>query len=165
MFLKYLQNSQEKTGARVSFLMKLQAWGLRPATLSKKRLWHTCFPVNLGEFFRTSFYRTPLVTASDFYIQWYPLPLDRWPKVCDHKVSFSTKTNFMVNFEIFQVISPFVKNWLSFDTETPIHNNDKIKNKIPFFTICFFHLFQCSSLCCFLTYKILETELALRSCS
>ena len=42
----------------------------------------------------------------------------------------------MVNFEIFQVISPFAKNRLSCDTETYIHNNDKIKNKIPFLTIC-----------------------------
>ena len=42
----------------------------------------------------------------------------------------------MVNFEIFQVISPFAKNWLSCNTKTYIHNNDKIKNKIFFFTIC-----------------------------
>ena len=29
--------------------------GLRPATLSKKRLWHRCFPVNFAEFLRTPF--------------------------------------------------------------------------------------------------------------
>ena len=35
--------------------------GLRPATLSKKRLWHGCFPVNFSKFARTPFlYRTPL---------------------------------------------------------------------------------------------------------
>ena len=34
--------------------------GLRPATLSKTRLWHRCFPVNLVKFLRTPFYRTPL---------------------------------------------------------------------------------------------------------
>ena len=28
---------------------------LRPATLSKKRLWHSCFPVNLATFLRTPF--------------------------------------------------------------------------------------------------------------
>ena len=76
------------------------------------------------------------MTASDFYMQWYHLPLDRWQKLCDHKVLFSTKTKLMVNFEIFQVISPFAKNWLSCNTKTYIHNNDKIKNKIPFFSIC-----------------------------
>ena len=32
------------------FLMKLQAWGLRSATLLKKRLWHRCFPVNFAKF-------------------------------------------------------------------------------------------------------------------
>ena len=28
---------------------------LRPATLSKKRLWHRCFPVNVVKFFRTGY--------------------------------------------------------------------------------------------------------------
>ena len=76
------------------------------------------------------------MTASDFYMQWYLLSLDRWQKLCDHKVLFSTKMKLMVNFEIFQVISPITKNWLCCDTETYIHNNHKIKNKISFFTIC-----------------------------
>ena len=30
--------------------------GLRLATLLKKRLWHRCFPVNIVEFLRTTFY-------------------------------------------------------------------------------------------------------------
>ena len=34
--------------------------GLSPATLSKKRLWHRCFPVNFVKFLRT-----PLVAASE----------------------------------------------------------------------------------------------------
>ena len=38
--------------------------GLRPATLFNKRLWYSCFPVNSAKFLRTSFYRTPLTTAS-----------------------------------------------------------------------------------------------------
>ena len=29
--------------------------GLRPTTLSKKRLWHRCFPVSLTKFLRTPF--------------------------------------------------------------------------------------------------------------
>ena len=33
--------------------------GLRPATLSKKRIWHKCFPVNFAKFLRTPFSRTP----------------------------------------------------------------------------------------------------------
>ena len=41
---------QENTCARVSFLIKLQDSGLRPATLLKKRLWYRCFPVNSKKF-------------------------------------------------------------------------------------------------------------------
>ena len=29
--------------------------GLRPATVSKKGLWHRCFPVNFAKFLRTPF--------------------------------------------------------------------------------------------------------------
>ena len=50
-----MQNSNENTCARVSFLIKLQASRLTPATLLKKRLWHTCFPVNFAKFIRTPF--------------------------------------------------------------------------------------------------------------
>ena len=45
-----LQNSQESTYARVSFLIKLQ-----PETLLKKKLWHRCFPPNFAKFQRTPF--------------------------------------------------------------------------------------------------------------
>ena len=34
--------------------------GLRPATLLKKRLWPSCFPVNFAKFLRTFIYSTPL---------------------------------------------------------------------------------------------------------
>ena len=44
MLLKISQNSQESTCARVSFLIKLQAWGM-----------HRCFPVNFAKFSRTPF--------------------------------------------------------------------------------------------------------------
>ena len=52
VFLKISQNSQEKTCARVSFLVRLQ---VAPATLLKKRLWHRCFSVNFAKFLRTYF--------------------------------------------------------------------------------------------------------------
>ena len=39
-----LQNPQENICARVSFYIKLQVSGLRPATLLKRRLWQRCFP-------------------------------------------------------------------------------------------------------------------------
>ena len=61
VFLEISQNSQENSCARISFLIKLQAW---LATLLKKRLWQRCLPVNFTEFLRTTFsYRTPPVAA------------------------------------------------------------------------------------------------------
>ena len=35
------------------FLIKLQALGVRPASLLKKRLWRKCFPVNFAKFLGT----------------------------------------------------------------------------------------------------------------
>ena len=49
VFLVILQNSQENTRARVSFLIKKET-----ATLLKKRHGHRCFPVN---FARNSFFQ------------------------------------------------------------------------------------------------------------
>ena len=45
VFLKILQNSQENNCARASVLIKFQ----------KIRLWHSCFPVHLAKFSRTTF--------------------------------------------------------------------------------------------------------------
>ena len=56
VFLEISQNSQENACSRVSFLIKLQASGLSPTTLLKKRLWHSCFPVNFLKFLRTPFF-------------------------------------------------------------------------------------------------------------
>ena len=53
--LEISQNSQENTCDRVSFLIKLQAYGLRPVTLLKKRRCHRCFPMNFAKFLRTPF--------------------------------------------------------------------------------------------------------------
>ena len=41
---------------RVSFSIKLQALGLRPALLLKKRLWHRYFLVNLAKFLTIPFF-------------------------------------------------------------------------------------------------------------
>ena len=56
VLLKILQNSQNNICARVSFLIKLQVSGLRPASLSKKRLWHRCFRTNFARILITPFY-------------------------------------------------------------------------------------------------------------
>ena len=52
MFLKFSQNSQESTCARVSFLIKLLT---ETEILLKKRLCHRCFPVNFEKFLRIPF--------------------------------------------------------------------------------------------------------------
>ena len=46
VFLEVSQNSQANNCARVSFLIKSQAWGLQP---------EACFPVNFVKFLRTLF--------------------------------------------------------------------------------------------------------------
>ena len=56
VFLEISKNPQENTCDRVSFLIKLQASGLRSAPLLKKRLWHRCFPVDFTKFLRTPFF-------------------------------------------------------------------------------------------------------------
>ena len=38
----------------------MQAWSLMPATSLKKRLWHSCFPVNFAKLLRTPFLTEPL---------------------------------------------------------------------------------------------------------
>ena len=55
VFLEISQNSQESTFSRVSFLIKLQAIGYRPATLLKKKPRHRRFLVNFVEFLITPF--------------------------------------------------------------------------------------------------------------
>ena len=72
MLLKIYQNSQENTCTRVSFLIKLQ----RPATLSKKRLWHRCFPGTFGKFLRTSNLQN---TSRRLLLAfWNPVKVLRW---------------------------------------------------------------------------------------
>ena len=53
VFLEISQNSQENTYVRVSFLVKLQVWGLQ--LYLKNRLWHRCFLVTFAKFRRTPF--------------------------------------------------------------------------------------------------------------
>ena len=52
VFLEILENSQENTCARVSFVIKLKA---EACNFIKKRIWHSCFPVNFEKLLRTPF--------------------------------------------------------------------------------------------------------------
>ena len=56
VLLEISQNSQENTRGIVSFLLKLQALGLRPATLLKRETLAQVFPVNFAKFLRTPFF-------------------------------------------------------------------------------------------------------------
>ena len=73
VFLKNSQNSQENTCARVSFLIKLQTLGVRPATLLKKRLWHRCFPGSFAKVLKITFLTEHLwwLHLNLRYIYWY----------------------------------------------------------------------------------------------
>ena len=63
VFLKISQNSQEDTCARISFLIKLQAWELQ---LYKKETLAQVLSFEIYEVFNnTYFYRTPPVAVSD----------------------------------------------------------------------------------------------------
>ena len=57
VFLKISRNSQEDTGARVSFLIKLQE---APVTLFKKGLCHSRSSVNFKKNLRTPYFRENL---------------------------------------------------------------------------------------------------------
>ena len=54
VLLKISQNSQKIIFTKVSFL------SLRPATLLKKRLWHSYFPLNFAKSWRTAFFTSYL---------------------------------------------------------------------------------------------------------
>ena len=55
VLLEISQNSQDNTFFnKVAERLFFKFWH-RPATLSKKSLWHRCFPVNLAKFLRTPF--------------------------------------------------------------------------------------------------------------
>ena len=65
VFLEISQNLPENTCARVSFLIKFQALGLRPATLLKKNTLAQVFSCEFCEISKNNyFYRTPLVATS-----------------------------------------------------------------------------------------------------
>ena len=65
VFSDTLQNSQENTCARVSFLIKLQACGLQPCNFIKKETLAQLFSCEFCEISWNNFsYRTPPVAAS-----------------------------------------------------------------------------------------------------
>ena len=61
-----LKNLTKRTGKHLCQSVFNNVARLMPATLLKKRLWHSCFPVNFPNFLRTHFFTEhSWVTASD----------------------------------------------------------------------------------------------------
>ena len=52
--------TKSATGGVLSEVFLIKVAGLRTATLLKKSLWHSFFPVNFAKFLRAPFYRTSL---------------------------------------------------------------------------------------------------------
>ena len=68
VFLKISQNSKGNTCARVSFLIKLQAWGIRKNI--RKETLAQVFSCEFCEFLqKTVFYRTPPLTVSGILLE------------------------------------------------------------------------------------------------
>ena len=84
-----LENFAKFTGKYLCqslFCNKVAGLSLRPATLLKKRLWHTCFPVNFAKLLRTFF----LWNTSGWYF-WNLLHLSKKPMIY-----YSPKTNLFL---------------------------------------------------------------------
>ena len=60
--LRYFTKITRKRLCQSLFFNKVA--GLRPTTLLKKRLWHSCFPVNFVKFLRTSFFTEHIWTTA-----------------------------------------------------------------------------------------------------
>ena len=105
IFFKYvLKTFAMFTGKHVCwslFLIKFQV--LKACNFIKKRLQHSCFPVNIAKFFRMAFfYRTPTV----------PVSSSCWiTEVVSTKIFLLQKCN---DFQIFECFFNMVKLWKIF---------------------------------------------------
>ena len=48
---------------------------VRPTTLLKKRVWHSCFPMNLAKFLKIPFYR---ISPGDCFFEGKTEKYDQW---------------------------------------------------------------------------------------
>ena len=105
VLLEISQNSQENYCARVSFLIKFQAWSL----IKKMRLWHRFFPVDFVKLLRTlsneknTSYKTPTVVTSGKYMY-----------TANDRIKIFRKKFFCVSEKIFQKSTIVYCNLFSF---------------------------------------------------
>ena len=105
LFLEISQNSQENICARVSFLIKLQAIGLRPATLKKEALAQVFFCEFCEICKRSFFYKTPPVAASVSFSKHADLEIVSFTKTDLHRRSFlENLEKFSVNWYCFELL-------------------------------------------------------------
>ena len=128
MFLKFLQNSQESTCARVTFLIKFQA---PPATLLKRRLWYRSFPVNFAKFLGTPFYRTP---PGDCF--WMPGPVTQIVIKLGYQKQIDSDTCWNSAYLIGK--KKVGKKWLNFGQMTKFFT-DQIFSRLFFLLTEYFH--------------------------
>ena len=60
----------------------------RPATLLKKRLWHSCFPVNFAKFLRTPFLQNTSGRLLLYFVSLNVIPLYKSSCKYQHRLSF-----------------------------------------------------------------------------
>ena len=81
VFLRILQNSQEKNLNWSLFLIKLQAFSLPACNFIIKILRYRCFPRNFAKFLRTTFTEHLRTAASEFFCTLFRLRNLRFRKV------------------------------------------------------------------------------------
>ena len=96
----FLRNFAKFTGKHLCQSLFFKVADLRPATLLKKRLWHSCFPVNFAKFLRTSFLQdTPerqLLSLIVFGVISRSLFLNQNLVLRMHSISFTNLLLFLV---------------------------------------------------------------------
>ena len=98
------------------FLTKLQASGFRPSTLSKKRLWHRCFPVKSMKFLRTPFLQN--TSGACFYWLRIKYSLKKSEKVLVEKLLQDLLT-IILCFKIIKLRTDLINRCLSFNIYEP----------------------------------------------
>ena len=78
----------------------------RPATLLKKKLWHTCFHVNFAKFLITPFFTEQLWTTASSYAQ---MSLRCFFYSCDKNAKWKNTFKLELKFCIFEILI-FLKN-------------------------------------------------------
>ena len=125
--------------------LKLEARGLRSATLLKKRPWHVCFPVNFAKFLRTLFLHKisgRLLLNIFIYLLWTHIWVGYYFRnflIIRHVTSMGLFNNYVmhrgwVGFRAFRdVASRITRGWLVLNERPQRHG--KKNHKAFFYTI------------------------------